>query len=220
MKAIKTLLAVSVLTVAGTASAAVMQLTATLDSQVPPLGTQTISGNNNFTGSIDVDLGTGLLSSLTLTTVGSYTSTSSFGPAVTFYTGSTWSANLGGGIPFTTLGEDNGNLVVTYEWGTATNNSNGAGSFSGTAPTCAGSAPLCSFALAGNPGWDSAVLTVTVDGNLEVVSALLTTSEVGSQGVATTNYSLSPVPLPAAAWLFGSGLIGLAGVVRRRRAAA
>jgi hypothetical protein len=30
---------------------------------------------------------------------------------------------------------------------------------------------------------------------------------------------VSEVPLPAAAWLFGSGLIGLAGIARRRRAA-
>lgn len=31
--------------------------------------------------------------------------------------------------------------------------------------------------------------------------------------------SYSPVPIPAAAWLFGSGLLGLAGIARRKKAA-
>lgn len=40
-------------------------------------------------------------------------------------------------------------------------------------------------------------------------------------GVTDTeiNFSASPVPIPAAVWLFGSGLIGLVGIGRRRRAA-
>ena len=32
-----------------------------------------------------------------------------------------------------------------------------------------------------------------------------------------TNANITVVPVPAAVWLFGSGLIGLAGVVRRKR---
>ena len=36
----------------------------------------------------------------------------------------------------------------------------------------------------------------------------------------TTSANVSPVPLPAAAWLFGSSLVGLGGVCRRRRHAA
>ena len=48
--------------------------------------------------------------------------------------------------------------------------------------------------------------------------------------VATTNFydnitwqqtsSINPIPVPAAVWLFGSGLIGLVGVARRRKAQA
>jgi len=43
----------------------------------------------------------------------------------------------------------------------------------------------------------------------------------GSSGVGTRQliYSTSPVPLPAAAWLFGSGLLGLIGMARRKKAA-
>ena len=37
------------------------------------------------------------------------------------------------------------------------------------------------------------------------------------KGSTVNNYAFSSVPLPAAAWLFGSGLMGLAGVARRRR---
>ena len=36
---------------------------------------------------------------------------------------------------------------------------------------------------------------------------------------ARYNYTPSAVPVPAAAWLFGSGLIGLVGIARRRKTA-
>lgn len=32
-----------------------------------------------------------------------------------------------------------------------------------------------------------------------------------------TSFQMTPVPIPAAAWLFGSGLLGLAGIARRRK---
>src|SRR5437868_10880040 len=52
----------------------------------------------------------------------------------------------------------------------------------------------------GTPGrlFQAASLVLDANGNLSVVPT-------------------APVPLPAAVWLFGSGLIGLAGVSRRRR---
>ena len=37
-----------------------------------------------------------------------------------------------------------------------------------------------------------------------------------SSGLTTYNMSITAVPVPAAVWLFGSGLIGLFGVVRRK----
>ncbi|MGB5259033.1 MAG: VPLPA-CTERM sorting domain-containing protein [Gammaproteobacteria bacterium] len=36
-------------------------------------------------------------------------------------------------------------------------------------------------------------------------------------GMALVVAHSSPVPIPAAAWLFGSGLIGLVGIARRRK---
>jgi len=41
---------------------------------------------------------------------------------------------------------------------------------------------------------------------------------VGTHIVGIDNLAFSPVPVPAAAWLFGSGLIGLIGIARRKKA--
>lgn len=50
-----------------------------------------------------------------------------------------------------------------------------------------------------------------------------TSTTVGSWTAATSNISgsafVSTVPVPAAVWLFGSGLLGLVGVARRKKAA-
>jgi hypothetical protein len=56
-----------------------------------------------------------------------------------------------------------------------------------------------------------------------VVTGTLSTSQKTAGGPSTATYSFSgsaapAVPVPAAAWLFGSGLVGLAGAARRRRA--
>jgi hypothetical protein len=39
----------------------------------------------------------------------------------------------------------------------------------------------------------------------------------GNPYMETWNVNLAPVPIPAAAWLFGSGLIGLVGIARRKK---
>lgn len=39
------------------------------------------------------------------------------------------------------------------------------------------------------------------------------------EGIATLSGGPAPIPVPAAAWLFGSGLMGLVGVARRRKVA-
>lgn len=75
------------------------------------------------------------------------------------------------------------------------------------------------------PGFDLTDVTavanpfsLNLSGNLkwspEVTSAFFHSSDIGKT-VGTFAFA-APVPLPAAAWLFGSGVIGLAGVARRR----
>lgn len=55
----------------------------------------------------------------------------------------------------------------------------------------------------------------------DVAEQLLGTIALGANGDVTfASTSVAPVPLPAAAWLFGAGLMSLAGVVRRRRVSA
>lgn len=56
-------------------------------------------------------------------------------------------------------------------------------------------------------GFGNESVTELLDFNLDAATGELT------YGGATTN----PVPVPAAAWLFGSGLMGLVGVARRRK---
>ncbi|MBL8037658.1 MAG: VPLPA-CTERM sorting domain-containing protein [Nitrospira sp.] len=75
------------------------------------------------------------------------------------------------------------------------------------------------------PGWDltnvtasnnpfSLSLSGTLKWSPEVASAFFTTSDIG-QPMGTFSF-VTPVPLPAAAWLFGSGVTGLATLSRRR----
>ena len=40
----------------------------------------------------------------------------------------------------------------------------------------------------------------------------------GDTAEFTTNFEVTPVPVPAAVWLFGSGLLGLIGVAKRKKA--
>jgi hypothetical protein len=72
-------------------------------------------------------------------------------------------------------------------------------------------------------GLDSEVSLYGLTGNGDKTSVqsyiLGTNLKLSSAGVLTIG-STSPVPLPAAVWLFGSGLLGLIGVGRRKVAAA
>jgi len=85
-----------------------------------------------------------------------------------------------------------------------------SGSFScGGGPGCNGSIAPVSAGPVNHPGG------VNTDIGINVVFSLT----AGDSATFDTRFEVLPVPVPvpAAVWLFGSGLIGLAGVARRRK---
>jgi len=93
-----------------------------------------------------------------------------------------------------TGGVMSGTIVLTDNWNT-TNFAQG-GAFTGTGDGT-------NFSI----GWTSLIVGGPFNG------------QIGTYNVTGT-YAVAAIPVPAAAWLMGSGLIGLVGVARRRRKAA
>lgn len=108
--------------------------------------------------------------------------------------------------------------------------SNGASVYSeSSASTCTGSgsifgATVCGTASSVNPAWEGLELNFVFSNNLDTFTgSIVGISQSGSsisQNTTSFNYSVGGevVPVPAAAWLFGSALLGLTGVARRKRA--
>ncbi len=96
----------------------------------------------------------------------------------------------------------------------------GNASFLSCTPTLS---PLCSHFTDNNGPFDPATTTITgalnvSGGNIisRYSNIYLNTGDIGI-GIETLTFAPTAVPIPAAAWLFGSGLIGLAGVTRKRK---
>lgn len=79
------------------------------------------------------------------------------------------------------------------------------------------------FDASGNAYWD--IVSVDADGDgvpgVKMKNAPNIGQTIAFSGrlICTDCPMVNPVPVPAAAWLFGSGLLGLAGFARRRKAA-
>ena len=129
-----------------------------------------------------------------------------------------------------TPGLPNDNFGVTVFTGMDTNT--GAYSHHGgwNCPTCATATPY----NANNPFGTTGLTYVTHDGTVDTTNGLTFTAQagqiysiyLGGAGVGVWNRNVSdyqldvttsPVPVPAAVWLFGSALTGFIGVQRRRR---
>ena len=61
------------------------------------------------------------------------------------------------------------------------------------------------------------IYSTIVSGGLLDISGTTTGSDFSHSGIAGMQLSPSPIPLPAAVWLFGSGLLGLVAAARRRK---
>ncbi len=68
-----------------------------------------------------------------------------------------------------------------------------------------------------DPGTATSGITFALNGSMNYLANLAGVNSV-FPGVGTALYRVSAVPVPAAVWLFGSGLLGLVGVARRKKA--
>jgi hypothetical protein len=94
-----------------------------------------------------------------------------------------------------------------------------SGSYTGTiTKNCLYDGPL--YGSAGQPTKDQAWMLASTDPDGDGVMGVPMAAG-GPFGGFSANFNASltatPVPIPAAAWLFGSGLLGLVGIVRRRK---
>lgn len=194
MKAIKTLLAVSLLAAGAAHAATIGTATLTATSQIP-IGPGTYLNNGSGTGTATLDdSGT-----LTLNWSGNTTVLFTNVMAVSFSDVAT--GTIAGGT-FTMTG---GHTHI-----------NSCSPVSGT--------NFCADALSTPEN----TFTSNISGSIALAlgaSGTFTASYQSPGGQVNNTYNLSnftpapAVPVPAAAWLFGSGLLGLAGTARRRKVA-
>lgn len=211
MKAIKTLnavLAASLLTGATLAQAATYEVTGSLDgfSTNPAVITGVFTPETPlFTGTWDV-------------TTAALTGDAAFGAYAV-----EWSV-FGMPTGTTTYTADNYSLssaTTAYDAGTRTLTVTGTVVNTSASYTCAGSAFLCGNTL---PSFDLALTLTFTDDSLSAFSGSLVASNDDGAG-SSYSYAWSfggqaaapEVPVPAAFWLFGSGIAGLAGFARSRK---
>jgi hypothetical protein len=94
--------------------------------------------------------------------------------------------------------------------------------YSGTSQTtfagCTGNGALCSNVTLGTGALSTGNAVFTLD--ILTGGSWFTSSTIATISTLNVDHSLAvaAVPVPAAAWLFGSALLGLAGVARKRKA--
>ena len=213
----KTAIATSLLLVAGAANAAPLsslELTggnfamAGAGGVINPAAFANMSVDGSYDGSAPAITGTE--ASYSATSIGTF-AFGFFGP-VAIYTQSTDSAGVGpfpgvtGDITGGALSLDLSSWTAWWN-GTDFNMGPGTRCVTVTATNCSTPLSIDSFNAATGDftaSWDSVVVGGAFNGQL-------------ASWAITGN--ASAVPVPAAAWLFGSGLLGLVGVARRRKAA-
>ena len=154
-----------------------------------------------------------------------------YGPgSYTFYTGCVaGNPSCGiGSIYNMTVGESQVGVHMQHSWSTSTqidvvllwdmNNSwVGTGT---TSAFCAGSGPGCNGFYPGNSIntiWDAVSIDTNMDADTYSGTKMIDGPTVGQSWNFNVN-GIHAVPVPASAWLLGSGLLGLIGMARRKAA--
>lgn len=170
------------------------------------MGAQAANAALDFSSTVIVDG-----PALTLTGGGASSGTGSFGAAtLTINSVGTTNTNLAGTATLTTTSIYNGTITGS------TFTADGTGS---SQILCTGSSQTCGNVAGGAfTGGDMFTVDTATGG-----SWVATGTQYNGLITTTSTSVLTPqggeVPLPAAAWLFGSALLGLAGVSRKRKAA-
>lgn len=187
----KTVIAAALALATGAANAAPVSTTGVFD-MYDPTGAL-INVDATITGFIDTAAGTWGVSSTT-----------------PFY-GLTWTAS--GGQLFTTPG--------TYTISLDDSATGGVGTAGQTMTFTVGAGQIAGaikFAWGATTGIDVVnVWDVNPDGSLSY--ATVPGMKDGPFPGFQASFNMTPVPVPAAVWLFGSGLVGLVGVARRKKSA-
>ena len=214
MNAMKTLLAVSILAAAGAANAATIgTFNVNMTGRIGTIGNTTGTG----TATLD-DAGTvtmqmtenGIAPTLNFNYV--ITTTEIFNGTYNAGTGIFHVNNTGSITP--TGCTDNGSAAACGNAGVGT-----TVAFTSVSETCAALA-----ATATSPAQAACTPITTLSGGNGIIQAKFksgggTTTNINSYTFSSFTPTVATTPVPAAAWLFGSGLLGLAGTARRRRSA-
>ena len=189
----KTVLAAALLAATGAAQAATFDFAGTFSMYS---GAGYVGGAPDVVGSFDFDFGTGTGAG------GSMTS------ATPFF-GFTWTAH-----DFVMTANMDGTVTaqIPFDWGAPLGTSCGVANCD--IPVVA----VFSMTPTATPG-EFSVATLDGDGTGTPGTAMTAGPFVGFSPTFSGTATMQAVPVPAAVWLFGSGLVGLAGVARRRKAA-
>lgn len=123
-----------------------------------------------------------------------------------------------------------GNPTLTYNYLNTTVNGGGGSVQTESSSSCANGATsalgkVCTSFSAASKSWEGLKFTFTFDSIKYAFTGTLTGTDTSGSGLTrnttTINWNIAgqdppAVPVPAAAWFFGSSLIGLAGAARRR----
>lgn len=120
--------------------------------------------------------------------------------------------------------------TFTFTKAVGASNAGGASVQTQSAQACSngqtnGLGKVCTSFSAASKNWEGLKLNFVFSEDRKNFSGSLIASDTSGSGLTanttTINWQIAAqVPVPAAAWLFGSGLLGLAGTARRRKAAA